>query len=92
VHREYTAQGLVVLAVNIKEGRGQVAAWTERHRLTVPVLLDPEGRITEAYRVTATPTVFLVGRDGRLVAKALGNKPWTSEQGQALLQLLLLRK
>jgi hypothetical protein len=55
----------------------------------MPLLLDPDGDASGAYRITATPTVFLIGRDGKLVAKALGTKAWTSEQGRALLQLLL---
>ena len=53
------------------------------------MLLDPEGDASGAYRITATPTVYLIGRDGKLVAKALGTKEWTSPQGRALLQHLL---
>ena len=55
----------------------------------MPLLLDPDGDATGAYRVTATPTVFLIGRNGKMVAKALGTKAWTSEQGRALLKHLL---
>jgi hypothetical protein len=55
----------------------------------MPLLLDPDGEATGAYRVTATPTVFLIGRNGKMVAKALGTKAWTSEPGRALLRHLL---
>jgi peroxiredoxin len=89
VHREFKDRGLVVLPISIEEGRRKVGAWADSKRLTVPLLLDPDGGTSAAYRITATPTAFLVGRDGRLVAKAVGTKPWTSEQGRALLQLLL---
>lgn len=92
VHREYRDHGLVVLPISIEEGRAKVAPWADRQKLSVPLLLDPDGDVSAAYHITATPTVFLIGRDGKLVAKAIGNKPWTSEQGRALLQLLLLRK
>lgn len=92
VHREYRDHGLVVLPISIEEGRAKVAPWADRQKLSVPLLLDPDGDASAAYHITATPTVFLIGRDGKLVAKAIGNKPWTSEQGRALLQLLLLRK
>ena len=57
-----------------------------------PVLLDPEGEASTAYHITATPTVFLIGRDGKLVAKALGTKPWTSEPGRALLSYLVKQR
>lgn len=55
----------------------------------MPVLLDESGAVTEAYRITVTPTVFLVDGRGRLVGRALGNRPWTGDAGQALIEALL---
>jgi peroxiredoxin len=89
VHQEFKEAGLVVLPISIEEGRTKVGAWARKQALTMPLLLDPEGEVSGAYRITATPTVFLVGRDGKLVAKALGTKPWTSATGRALLRHLL---
>jgi len=91
VNREYRDRGLVVYAVNIEETRTAVAKWVAQNNSTVPVLLDPSGDASAAYRITATPTVFLIGRDGRFVAKAIGTKEWTSAHGRALLQRLLGR-
>ena len=88
VHREYRDRGLTVVAINMQEPLGRVAAWVKDKKVTALVLLDP-GPATRAYAVTATPTVFLVGRDGRLVAKALGMKAWTGTTGRALLDTLL---
>ena len=89
VHQDFKDAGLVVLPISIEEGRTTVGTWARKQALTMPLLLDPDGEISGAYRVTATPTVFLVGRDGKLVGKALGTKPWTSAPGRALLQRLL---
>jgi peroxiredoxin len=89
VHRDYKDAGLVVLPISIEEGRHKVSRWAPSTTLTMPLLLDPDGAASGAYRITATPTVFLIGRDGRLIAKAQGNKPWTSGRGRALLQHLL---
>ena len=91
VNREYKDRGLVVYAINIEENRRTVAAWIDKYKSTVPVLLDIEGDASAAYRITATPTAFLIGRDGKLVAKAIGTKDWTSEHGRALLQRLLAK-
>jgi hypothetical protein len=90
VHREYQDMGLVVYAVNIQERRSVVEAFVKSKRLSVPVLLDPDGDASSDYRVSVTPTVYLVGRDGTLVAKGLGTKAWTSPPGRALLRRLLL--
>ena len=89
VYREFKDRGLVVLAINMGEERAKVAAWSTAHGLTLPVVLDADGAATRAYQVIFTPTVFLVGEDGKLVGKAVGNKPWTSDKGRALLRLLL---
>ena len=91
VNREYKDAGLAVYAVNIEENRATVAGFVQRNKMLLPVLLDPDGDVSRAYQITVTPTVFLIGRDGKLVAKALGTKSWTSPQGRALLQRLLAK-
>ena len=89
VHHDYKDAGLVVLPISIEEGRRKVTGWAPSRALTMPLLLDPDGDASGAYRITATPTVFLIGRDGRLVARAVGTKPWTSDAGRAVLHHLL---
>jgi hypothetical protein len=91
VHREYGPRGLAVLAVNIEESRDVVAAWVGSKRLSMDVLLDAPGDAARAWSVTATPTTFLVGRDGQLVGKVVGERPWTSPGARALLESLLAR-
>jgi peroxiredoxin len=91
VYQEFKDRGLVLYAINIEESRSTVAPYVMKHKMTLPVLLDPDGDASAAYRITATPTVYLIGRDGKLVAKALGTKTWTSTNGRALLQRLVGR-
>ena len=91
VRRDYEPRGLAVLAVNIEEDRAIVAAWVRVHKVTSRVLLDPTGAANRAYRVIGTPTVFLIGRDGHLVAKAISTRPWTGETGRSVFQALLAR-
>lgn len=88
VHREFGGQGLAVLAISIREPRERVGSWAAGRGTTVPMLLDLDGRVSQQYDVTATPTVFIVSRDGRLLGKALGTKDWMSGRGRALLATL----
>lgn len=83
MHQRY-GDRLTVLAINIQENRDKVAAWAKDKNVSVRILLDPDGAVTQRYEVTATPTVFVVSREGKLIGKALGTKPWTSEPGHAL--------
>ena len=77
------------MAIDIQESRDTVAGWVKDKPVSFTILLDPTGATTGAYEVTATPTVFVLSREGKLVGKALGNKPWNSPPGHALLARLI---
>jgi peroxiredoxin len=77
------------VAIDIQESREKVEAWMRGKNLSFTILLDASGAVTGEYEVTATPTVFVLSRDGKLVGKALGNKSWTSPAGHALLARLI---
>jgi hypothetical protein len=86
---EFDKDGLTVLLVDIMEPRETVAQVMTARGYTARVLLDPDGRVSDAYRVQATPTVYLIGRDGLLLGRAVGPRPWTQAPGRALLMALL---
>lgn len=88
MHQEFRDKGLAVIAVDIQESQETVANWVRLHHTSFTVLMDSDGSVARRYGVTATPTVFVVGRDGTLLGKALGTKEWTSESGRALLRTL----
>jgi peroxiredoxin len=89
VARERRGQPFTVLAVSVEEPKDLVASWAKGAGLTIPVLLDYDGAVARDYRVRATPTVFVIGRDGRLVARAAGNREWEGPAGRALLDALV---
>jgi len=86
---EFGQDGLTVLLVDVNERRATVARVVAARGDTARVVLDPDGRASEAYRVTGTPTVYLIGRDGTALAKAIGPRPWIQPSGRALLAALL---
>jgi len=53
------------------------------------VALDAGGAVSAAYRVTGTPTVFLVDRRLDLVGRAIGRRDWAGTDGRRLLEALL---
>jgi hypothetical protein len=86
---ELGKDGLTVLLVSVTEARETVARAVAARGYGARVLLDTDGRVTEAYRVQATPTVYLIGRDGMLLGRAVGPRPWTEPPERALLAALL---
>jgi hypothetical protein len=89
IHREYAGRGLSVVAVDMEESREQVLRWLKDKDITFTIVLDRSGSVMRAYDIRATPVVFAIGRDGKLVAKAVGIKSWTSPRGRAFLEALL---
>jgi alkyl hydroperoxide reductase subunit AhpC len=89
LHRELSGRGLSVLAVNIQESQSTVAAWVREKKVTIPIALDADGDVTRQYGVIATPTAFLIDREGRLVGRVVGPRDWSSAAGRALLAGLL---
>ena len=91
IHQEYRDRGLSIVAVDMEESPEKVARWMKEKNVSFTVLLDRSGSVMRAYDVRATPAVFAIGRDGKLVAKAIGVKQWTSPRGRAFLEALLRR-
>jgi peroxiredoxin len=89
LHREFAPRGLVVVAINVREGEDAVRRYTKELGLTFPVMLDRDGRIDRAYGVVGLPTTFVVGRDGRAVALAVGAREWGNASGRAIIESLL---
>jgi alkyl hydroperoxide reductase subunit AhpC len=89
LHRELSGRGLSVLAVNIQESQAAVAAWVREKKVTIPIVLDADGEVTRQYGVIATPTAFLIDREGRLVGRIVGPRDWSSPAGRAVLAGLL---
>ncbi len=89
VQNEFAPQGLAILLINIQESRETAGRWVKANKITPRVLLDLDGSVTVAYRITGTPGVVLVGRDGKMVGRAIGTRGWTSPAGRALLNALL---
>lgn len=89
LHRRFGAQGLAVVGVNARETRETVRRYAADLGLSFPLILDPSGSINATYGVIGLPTTFLVARDGRAVAFAVGARDWSGEAGIALLKNLL---
>ncbi len=85
LHRDPSRRGLSIVAVNIRESPSTVAAWASDQKLAIPILLDTDGEVARRYGVIATPTSFLIDRQGRLLGRIVGPRDWASVAGAALI-------
>ena len=89
LHQRYAEQGLTVLGINNRETTARIEWFAGKLGLTFPLVLDPQGKITASYGVIGLPSTFLVGRDGRPVAMAVGPRAWDGPAAHAIIQALL---
>jgi peroxiredoxin len=89
LHQDLSLRGLTVIAVNIQESRSTVASWIREKRVTIPILLDSDGGVTRRYSVIATPTAFLIDRQGGVLGRVVGPRDWASPEAKALIAGLL---
>ena len=89
LHRELASRGLAIVGVNAREEARAITRYAEQLGLTFPLVLDRTGKINELYGVIGLPTTFVVARDGRAVAFAVGPRAWGSPPARALLETLL---
>jgi peroxiredoxin len=89
LHREFSAQGLTVIGINAREGISTIRSYAKELNLTFPLIQDPSGNINSAYGVIGLPTTFLIGRNGRAVALAIGPREWDGKAARAIIQALL---
>ena len=65
-----------VLAVDVGEDADTIDAFNGQLDTapTFPILLDTRSRTMQAWNVAGLPTTFLVDRQGRIVASAIGGR------------------
>lgn len=75
LHRQYAAQGLVVLGVSIDgpDSAAEVDPQARRYGLTFPVLMDQDTRVVALYNPKKTaPFTVIIGRDGAVARRREG--------------------
>ena len=63
---------VVILAVDAQEDKTTVKNFLDSNNITLKVLLDSDGAITQTYGITGFPTTFVVNRDGSIYTSIIG--------------------
>ena len=88
--REYRQQGLIVIGINGDRGSLRVVErFIEETGQDFPIVLDTDGAVRNRYEVYALPTTYLVGRDGRIWGRIVGERDWRSPAAHDLIRHLL---
>ena len=63
-YEKYRDEGLVILAVNLQEGKSPVQRFADDYGMEFPIGIDRDGEVGDQYRLLGLPTTFFIGRDG----------------------------
>lgn len=73
LHKTNSANGFEVLGVSVDEsGADAVREFVKAQKMTYPIALDAEGKITNLLQTTVLPTSVLLDRSGTIVWKHFG--------------------
>src|ERR1700704_3683239 len=76
-HRKFSARGYETIAVAVRDQPARVAEFATQRALPYKVVLDEDGQISREFgNIRLTPTTFLIGRDGRVLRRFVGEPDW----------------
>ncbi|GMT44363.1 MAG: hypothetical protein IEMM0006_0195 [bacterium] len=98
LHERFKDKDFVIIAVfSDREGAQVVKPFIKKSGYTFTKnsgtynsgLLDPTGRVTAMYRVTGTPTTYLIDKSGNAFAVAQGYRDWSKKEAFTLIENLI---
>lgn len=90
IYSEYKAKGFEILAINIEpDAKAEIRDFMKELRLTFPVLLDSDMKVTRKYRLFGLPVSFLIDRRGIIQAKEVGYHDWIDKESRRRVESLL---
>lgn len=87
-----TGGDLVVLAVNYAENRARIQQYLQEYPFDFPVLLDGFSEVWRAWKPGMLPASYLIGRDGRIRYRVIGEFDWAGEEAGGVVRRLLAEK
>lgn len=89
LYARYKDRGFEILAVNCQESRTDVSSFMESNNLSLPVVLDSDGKVSGAYGVQAIPSSFIINREGKIIIRLVGSIDWDTPKIHAAMEKLL---
>lgn len=88
LRRQFDQKDVAVYTITTDLQRDGIKAFMDHLGLGLPVLLDEDKDVSSAFLVRGLPTTVLIGRDGKLVGRAVGPRAWDSPEAVALVRAL----
>jgi len=86
---QYQDSDVVIIAVSLDEGRRRaIKKWISKIGLEFPIALEGE-TAGDDYEVSSLPVTFIIGKEGQLIGRILGERKWDSSETREFIETLL---
>ena len=75
----YEAGGLIVIGLNLQEGKSIVGSYAEDFGMNFPIAIDRDGEVGDEYRLLGLPTTFFIDREG--IIRSIFTGPFQEKAG-----------
>jgi cytochrome c biogenesis protein CcmG/thiol:disulfide interchange protein DsbE len=76
---------ILLLAID-GEKEKKIRRYVQKEKITLPVLLDVREKVARTFGVNFIPVVFLIDREGCIIAKIVGERDWSSPKAWSAIQ------
>ena len=80
---------IVAVSVDVPGMEQSINDFADELKLSFEILHDPSQKIEQIYQTTGVPETFIIGRDGRVRRRVIGQDNWSSPANIAFLERLL---
>ena len=84
----YGPDKLLVLAINFKESAARALQFAKTTGVSLPVLLDTDGKTAQKWGVKVFPTTLMIDGQGKARLRVIGEVDWTSPAAEKLIASL----
>ena len=87
--QKHQASNVAVVAISLDEGKEKaIQSLVKKMELTFPIALkgQPAG---DDYQVSVLPVTYIIGKQGELLARVVGDRDWASEEADQFVQAVL---
>jgi peroxiredoxin len=79
-YARFRDQGLVIVGVNMEEGKSIAQRYVDDYGMEFPVVIDVDGEVGDAYRLLGLPVTVFIDRNGVVTSVYTG--PFEAKEGE----------
>lgn len=92
MHKQYQAQGLVIIGVNLDSDKNYADEFLATSPANFTIFFDPEGLVARQYKLQGMPSSFLLNKDGDVISAHVGFNDSKKQKFQQEIVTLLKQK